>query len=80
MLPYDITLSMLVYLFLSKVATFTQSNSLPLYFHMCVSVSQPVKNIDIAVFTSISVFAGIAVFARLRHLNVITSINIVTFD
>ena len=36
---------------------------------MRISVSQPVRNIGIAVF------AGIAIFAHLPHLNVITSIH-----
>ena len=54
---------MFAYLFLSNEATLTQTNSLS----MCISVSQPDRNIDIAVF------AGIAVFARLQRLNDITS-------
>ena len=39
-MPYDITLSMLEYLFLSKVATLTQSNSLSAIFphvHFCLT-------------------------------------------
>ena len=42
-LPYDITLSMLAYLFLSKVATLTQSNSLSAifpYVHFCLTTGQ----------------------------------------
>ena len=68
---------MLVYLFLNKVATLTQSNSL--YFRMCISVSQLVRSIGIAVFagmalfSGMTVFAGTAVFARFRCLTVITS-------
>ena len=42
-LPYDITLSMLAYLLLSKVATLTQSYSLSaifLYVHLCLTTCQ----------------------------------------
>ena len=42
-LPYDITLGMLAFLFLSKVATLTQSNSLSAifpYVHFCPTAGQ----------------------------------------
>ena len=71
-LPYDITLSMFTYLFLSKVATLTKQFTLS-HISMCISILQLVRNIDIAVFADKAVFAGIAVFAHLRRLNVITS-------
>ena len=69
---------MLAYLFLSKVATLMAESEHKAihaqpYFHMCISVSQLVRNIGIAVFADIAVFTGIAVFALLQHLNVITS-------
>ena len=62
------------FFYVSKVATLTQTqikaiHSLP-YFHMCISVSQPVRNIGIAVF------AGIVAFDHLRLLNVITSYRV----
>ena len=53
---------MLAYLFLSEVATLTQSNSLSAkfpYVHFCL---QLVRNVGIAIFAGIIVFAGIAVF------------------
>ena len=71
-LRYYVTPSVLAYLLLSKVATLKAIYS-PLYFHVCISVSQPVRNIGIAVFAGITVFAGIVAFACLRHLNIITS-------
>ena len=82
--PYDITPSMIAYLFLCKLATLTQNNSLSPYFHMWISVSQLASNTGIAVstgiaafagiaaFVGLAVFTGIAVFARLRCLKVIT--------
>ena len=70
---YDITLSMLAYLFLSQVATLHKAIHSQPYFHICNSVSQLVRNIDIAVFAGIAAFAGIAVFPRLGLLKVITS-------
>ena len=66
-LPYDITLlmtSLLVVFHVSKVATLTHVKAIHSqpYFHMCISVLQPVSNIGIAVFPGIAVFSGIAVF------------------
>ena len=50
-IAYDITLSVLASLILSKVVTITQSNSRSdLHFHICISVSQMVTNIGIVVF------------------------------
>ena len=66
---------MLAYLFLSIVANHKAIHSQP-FFHMCISVSQLVRNIGRAVFVgiatllAIAVFASIAVFAGLRRLNV----------
>ena len=55
---YDITLSMLAYLFLGRVATLTQCNHSQPYFHMYISVLQQVRNIGIAVFAGIAAFSG----------------------
>ena len=58
---------MLAYLFLSKVATLTQSNLLSAifpYVHFGLTTGQE---------HGIAVIAGIAIFARLWRLNVITS-------
>ena len=56
---------MLAYLFLSKVASPTQSNSLSAiffpYVHLCLTTGQE--------------HCGIAVFACLRRLNIITSLQ-----
>ena len=59
---------MLAYLFLSKVATLTQSNSFPAIFPYV----QYHLTAGIAAFAGISVFASIAVIARLRRLDVMT--------
>ena len=57
--------SLLVFFHVSKVATLTQVKAI--YSQpMCISVSQPIRNISLAIF------AGLAVFARLQRLNVIT--------
>ena len=56
--------SLLVFFHVRNIATLTQVKAIYCqpYFHMCISVSQPVRNIGMAVF------AGIAVFAHLeRH-------------
>ena len=44
--------------FFMQVATLTQVKAIysQPYFHMCISVSQPVRNIGIAVFADIAVF------------------------
>ena len=65
-------------LFITKVATLTQSNSPSAYFHIYISVAQQVRVIGIAVFAGIAAFTGTAVFTgiiftRLRCLKVITS-------
>ena len=56
MASYDI---ILWFLHVSKVATLTQVKAIypQPYFHMCISVSQSVRNIGIAVFEGIAVFA-----------------------
>ena len=61
---HDITLSVFFF-HVSKIATLTQINAVDSqpHFLMSISVSQPVRNIGIAVFS------GIAVFAHLRCLN-----------
>ena len=63
---------MLVYLFLcGKKVIHSQ-----LYFHMCISVSQQVKNFDIAVFAALGSFAGISVCWRssIRSPSTLTSL------
>ena len=62
----DITLSV-CFFHVSKIATLTQINAVysQPHFLMSISVSQPVRNIGIAVFS------GRAVFAHLRCLNFI---------
>ena len=59
----------LVFLHVSKVATLTQVKTIYFqpYAFLCISTSQLVRNIGIAVF------AGISVFACLRCLSFITS-------
>ena len=59
---------MLAYLFLSEVASLTQSIHSQTYLYVCISVLQLVRNIAIAVFADIAAFGmatftGIAVFA-----------------
>ena len=63
-LPYDITLLMTSLLCCCfsctcNVDTLTQVKAIysQPYFHMCISVSQPVGNIGIAEFAGIAVFA-----------------------
>ena len=75
MLLYNITFSVLAYLLLSKVASLTQSILFQPNSYMYISVSQLVRNVNIAVFTDITVrwhgnvvgivFVVIAVFADL---------------
>ena len=90
-LLYDITFTMLVYLFLySYTMQFHNAMQSQPYFHMCISVSQLIRNIGIAVFagmaaltgiagfTGIVIFAGLAVLACLRYLNIIITSNIIT--
>ena len=65
-------------LFISKVATLTQSNSISAYFHIYISVSQQVRDIGITVFTGIAAFTCTAVFVgilftRIQRLKVNTS-------
>ena len=60
---YEITLRMLAYLFLSKVATLTQSNSLSTIFPYILSVSLQVWTISTAIFAGIEAFAGNKIFA-----------------
>ena len=64
---------MLAYLFLSKVAILHKAIHSQQFFHMCISVSQLVRNIGIASF------AAIAVFACLRCLTVILVINMLVY-
>ena len=45
-IPYNITLSMLKSLLLSKVATIKNAIHSRPYFHICISVSQLVRNMD----------------------------------
>ena len=53
-----------IYLFLSKVATHTQSSSLSaIFFHMCISVSQLVSHIPVVAWAGIAAFADVSVFA-----------------
>ena len=77
-MPYEIILRMLAYLFLSKVATLTQSNSLSTIFPYIHSVSLQVWTVSTAIFAGIEAFAGnrifadLVLFARQRRLNAIT--------
>ena len=69
---------MLAYLFLSKVATLTQSNSLSTIFPYIHSVSLQVSTVSTAIFAGIEAFAGNRIFADLvlfahhQRLNAIT--------
>ena len=78
---------MLAYLFLSKVATLTQSNLLSAiyrYVHLCLITDQEHWHGSICWHSSIrgnsSIRAGIAIFARLQRLNVITIAVIITHE
>ena len=69
---------MLAYLFLSKIATLIQSNSLSAifpYVHFCFTTGQEYWHNSI-LWQCIAIFAGIAVFVRLRHLNIITGTHL----
>ena len=75
LMSYDIILSMLVYLFLSKKLLLLKAIHSLLYFLKYIFVSKLVRNIGIAVFTDIAVITGLAVIAGIaefthhRHLN-----------
>ena len=81
-MPIDITLSMLAYLFLTKVTnSYTKQLTLS-QISICAFLLSPQLVLAvfsglaavaaIALFTDITIFAGLAVFARLRRLNVNT--------
>ena len=57
-MPYDISLSMLAYLLLSKVDILHKAVHIQPYLHVYISVSQLVRNIGIAVLADIAMLAG----------------------